>query len=419
MIPLHPEPSRHNSLATALVTLTLWLSRSNSALGLFVQPPFRTIKYPLTLSLADQIGAKYQGIAYDAGKSASLPGFALTLNAKFEPMDEKTFDALQRAYCGWSETKSQVKWKKGMRYTLLDFLPPLMQATSGLHFRSSRNMLKNGKLPSFLDNPRNMEQEVLLTSNCWGTAWEILYQADNSDTKAMTISTADPTSAWRAFTGTGFDLIQSSRTKPELLKNEKKRNNKLKGGDVLLVWHKNPSTVSGSDLYLDHVATLIDHDVYFEKSGSGDRVPFRLNTWEGLTRNFPTSIFFWEWRRLIRNNPLSPNLYYGPGKDQSSLKPAVELFGIDAQLSSILTSDNSKYSKALQDSFGKLLGRLRPGLKQRVSLQTDPGEDGTIDGQTYTGIVVLEDLVYDPDTGRASLPQSAYMPEFYKRALDS
>ncbi|KAL7490299.1 hypothetical protein ACHAW6_016076 [Cyclotella cf. meneghiniana] len=402
----------------ALITLTLLLSCCNCAFGLFLQPPFRTIKYPLTLPLADQIGAKYQGIAYDAGNAASLPGFALTHNAEFEPMDEKTFDALLRAYCGWSETKSHVKWKIGMKYTLLDFLPPLMQATSGLHFRSSRNMLKNGNLPSFIDNQSYMEQEVLLTSNCWGTAWEILYQADNSDTKAMTISTADPTSAWRAFTGTGFDLIQSSRTKPELLKDEKKRNKKLKGGDVLLVWHKNPSTVSGSDLYLDHVATLIDDDVYFEKSGSGDRVPFRLNTWEGLTRNFPTSIFFWEWRRLIRNNRLSPNLYYGPGSDQSSLKAAVELFGIDAQLSSTLTSDSSKYSNALKESFVTLLGRLRPGLKKRVSLQTDPGEDGTIDAQTYTGIVVLEDLVYDPDTGRASLPQSAFMPEFYKRALD-
>ena len=40
-----------------------------------------------------------------------------------------------------------------------------------------------------------------------------------------------------------------------------------------------------------------------------------------------------------------------------------------------------------------------------------------MDAQTYTGIVVLEDLIYDPDTGIESLPQSAFMPEFYKRTL--
>lgn len=405
---------KHNVLLSFLLLAFMLLSFQHLALGLFVQPPFHKIKYEqLTLALADKIGAKYAGVAYDAGKAASLPGFALSLNAEFQPMDENTFNDLQKAYCGWSETKSRVIWKEGARYTLLDFLPPLMQATSGLHFRSSRTMIKNGKLPSFVQNNNDMQQDVLLTSNCWGTAWEILYQADNSDTSAMTISTADPTSAWRAFTSSGFDLIQNSRTKPELLPDNTKRNKKLKGGDVLLVWHNNPSTVSGSDLYLDHVATLIDNDVYFEKSGSGDKVPFRINTWEGLTRNFPTAIFFWEWRRLVRNNRLSPSVY----SDQTSLRPATELFGVDAQLP-LLTGANSKYSLDLQASFGKLLGRLRPDIKNRVTFQSDPNDNGMVEGQTYTGIVVLEDLVFD-NNGRASLPRSAFMSEFFMNALGS
>ena len=55
----------------------------------------------------------------------------------------------------------------------------------------------------------------------------------------------------------GFDLTESSHTKPELLKNEKKCNKKLKGGDILVVWW--------SDLCLDHVATLIDDGVYCER----------------------------------------------------------------------------------------------------------------------------------------------------------
>jgi hypothetical protein len=240
-----------------------------------------------------------------------------------------------------------VKYDPNILYKLTDFLPPILQACNGLHFKSSNlstptptSLLSssswswNGRdkdsssiglsrLPSFLNNINNnnnnnnnnrvqySKQDVLLAYNCWGFAWEVLFQADNKDVKAMTISTADPTSAWKAFTSSGFDLIQTTVTKPKLLNNDniQQRNEKLQPGDVLLIWHRNPSTVSGTDLYLDHVATYIDNDLYYEKSGNGNNVPFRISTWEMITNNFPPSVFFWEWRRLIRNNPLSPNLY--------------------------------------------------------------------------------------------------------------
>ena len=53
-------------------------------------------------------------------------------------------------------------------------------------------------------------------------------------------------------------------------------------------------------VYLDHIVTSIDEDVYFEKSGSGDNAPYRINSWDGITKNFPPSVFNWEWRRLLR-----------------------------------------------------------------------------------------------------------------------
>lgn len=376
--------------------------------ALFVLPPSKKIPYPdLKLATADRLGVPYKGFAYDAGKAASLPGFALSLNAEFGTLDNSTFNALKNTYCVWSETKSRVKWVEGLRYTLLDFLPPLMQAVSGLHFRSSRATQR--VLPSFVGGPADpvrmrSEEEVLLTSNCWGFAWEVLFQADNADTGAMTISTADPTSAWGAFTSPGFDLIQSSRTSPKLLTDSSLRNKKTKGGDVLLIWHENPSTASGQDLYLDHVATLIDDDVYFEKSGSGDRVPFRVNTWDGLVANFPPSVFFWEWRRLVRNNPLSPKLYGSTPR----LQPATEIFGIDSQ--------REAYRNDVRDRFS-LLTELKPSVARKLSLQADTGAGGVVEAQTYTGILELEDLTFDKKTGRAFLPMSAFMPEWYREVL--
>jgi hypothetical protein len=397
-------------MEAVLLLLSLFIY---SATALFYQPPYKMIPYPgLKLAAADRLGVVYTSIAQDTGKAASFSGFALSLNAKFGPMSESSFQTLQRQYCGWSETKSRVTYSKDRAYTLIDFLPPVMQAVNGLHFQSSRSRLQGQGLPSFVGNrikKFDMNQEVLLTSNCWGFAWEVLFQADNADVRSITISTADPTSAWREFTSPAFDLIQSSRTLPPkllTLSETQYRNRKLRSGDVLLIWHQNPPTTSGTDLYLDHVATLIDDDVYFEKSGSGDRVPFRVNTWAGIVANFPPSIFFWEWRRLVRNNPLSPKVY---GSPQTRLRPAIELFGIDSQLSAI---DSSYASSTRLDRFS-LLSKLRPSIAKRISLQASTDDDGLVESQTYTGILMLEDLRFDAKTGRARLPTSAYTPEWY------
>lgn len=324
---------KHTRICPAQLALLLYIFASSlrnpcAADALFVFPPTTVEPYPtLKLAVADNLGIKYKGRALNAGDAASLPSFALSLDAEFGRLSEFKFNKLKKAYSGWSDTKPKVIWEPDRNYYLMDFLPPLMQATNGCHFYSSRTPSSRG-LPNFLGNKvqRNLaNQEILLAYNCWGFAWEVLYQADNADVSAMTISTADPTSAWRAFTGPGFDLVQSSASKPQILeeKNVNLRNKKIQPGDVLLIWHRNPSTASGTDLYLDHVATCIDEDVYFEKSGSGDNVPFRLSTWEMLTANFPTFVFVWEWRRLTRNNPLSPNLYGNVQRLQSGDRKSV------------------------------------------------------------------------------------------------
>jgi len=276
-----------------------------------------------------------------------------------------------------------------------------MQATSGKHFRSTRSKQKN--LPSFVNEKQKQyaEQEVLLTNNCWGFAWEVLYQADNPDTSAMTVSTADPTSAWRAFTGPGFDLIQSTLTKPNLLKDQKLRNRKLQAGDVLLLWHTIASSTNPNKVFLDHVVTCIDDDLYFEKSGSGDTVPYRINTWEGVTKNFPPSVFNWEWRRLVRRNRLSPSVW----QPFLRVKPATEVFGVDSRVSYLNSRDRELFS---------WLSKLNPSVAKRLSLTTSRNPDGTIETQAYTGILVLEDLVFDEESGRAMLPESSFDEEFMK-----
>jgi len=381
--------------------------------ALFIRPPSVVKPYPsLRLGIADRLRVPYKGIAYDAGSAASLPSFALSIDAEFGPLSRGNFRALQNAYCAWSETKSQVLWREGRPYFLTDFLPPLLQAASGLHFRSSRSTQSG--LPSFVGMPdseveKRTEQEVLLTCNCWGFAWEVLFQADNKDVRRMTVSTADPTSAWRAFTGRGFDLIQSSRREPELLNaaNARGRNRKIRGGDALLIWHEIPGGKDKGELYLDHVAIVLDKDLYYEKSGSGDQVPFRVTTWEGLTTNWPTGIFYWEWRRLKNNNRIpSARGTLRPirrGRSRNTLGSASETFGLDSLVSS---------SDDVSDRRFFVLSELRPAVARLLSLTTGRGDDGGIDSHVYTGIYMLEELVFDEETGRALLPPSAFTERY-------
>ena len=106
-------------LANSIILLFIATLIASDAL--FVRPSATVIPYPFRLSLADRFGIPYKGIAYDAGKAASLPGFALSLNAELGTLDESTFSILQKTYSAWSDTKSRVKWNEGGQYTSLDY----------------------------------------------------------------------------------------------------------------------------------------------------------------------------------------------------------------------------------------------------------------------------------------------------------
>ena len=83
---------------------------------------------------------------------------------------------------------------------------------------------------------------------------------------------------------------------------------------------------------------------------------------------------------------------------------------MDSQIASVDASN-----QRLVDRFS-FLKKLRPDVAQRISLQTDIGDGDVVEGQTYTGILVLEDLKFDKTTGRAYLPKSAFLPDWYQKA---
>lgn len=347
--------------------------------ALFTQVPSVKEPHPIKLPGAESLGiTDYIGVAYNAGEAASLPSFALSLDVDFGTLPNKTtFDKLCDKYCGWSKTKSKVQWNATEKYSLLDFLPPVMQAVSGKHWRTTRHQKL---LPNV--QKQTTRSDVIGAFNCWGYAWEAQRAASHL-CEELTIHTGEPRQAWKAFTEGGrFRRVQSSRVDSHLLdpNARKRRNQNLEPGDVLLIYHDNGA---GEGIYLDHVATYIDEDLYFERSGSGDRVPFRLNTWVGITQNFPTVVFCWEWRRL---NP-----------DVGILESAAEMFGLHIHISDF-----------------PLLATVAQSIQKALSWTPSYDSEGQLDAHAYTGIQKLDPFSFD-SRGRALLPTTALVADQSKK----
>jgi hypothetical protein len=325
-----------------------------------------------------------------------LATFALTLGVDFfSTLSQTQFDNLMEIYgSSWWDvgSGSQVVYVPGQSYTLIDFLPPPMQALSGLHFKQQNEVFS---LPYFVKGKesRLKDQNCLFLINCWGFAYNMLYfsrlPATEKNLIGLFFSVSSPTIAYDVFWDSNyFDHVQSSSENPTIFADETIRNAKLKPGDVILIWHQN----QGVEAYLDHVAIFIDDDLYYEKSGTGDDVPFRLNDYAGLTSAWPINIgvFFVDWRRM---------------KHSVTLPDPATRFGLSNPdtIAEIKQSDwihELKYEVA--DSFS-------------ISLSFDAKHD--IDAQTYTWIKDLNEPLVTDTNGRSILPNNYYDPEFYRISL--
>lgn len=266
-----------------------------------------------------------------------------------------------------------------------------MQALSGKHFKTQNEVFA---LPYFVtgNEMRLKNQTCLFLINCWGFAYNMLYYSrlPSSEVKAsgLYFTVASPTVAYAAFWDSYyFDAIQSSSDNPDFLTDKFLRNANLQPGDVILIWHKNQF----GEAYLDHVAIFIDDDLYYEKSGTGDDVPFRLTDYEGLTTAWPIyiGVFIVDWKRL-KPNVVLPD-------------PAIR-FGLSNP-------------DTVTEVGNEWIDELKPEVQLdfSVSISFDSNQD--IDAQTYTWIKDLQQPLLIDENGRAVLPEEYYDPEFYRIKL--
>eukprot|EP00128_Syssomonas_multiformis_P005149 Colp12_sorted_trinity150504_noHs@20672 len=278
---------------------------------------------------------------------------------------------LRQTYSGWSASPSRVQYRSGERYTLLDFLPPIMQATSSKRFKTQHHTYA---LPDFAfgNEKKQVDQDCQFLINCWGFAYEVVYSM-MTKTDRLTFTLSSPIVAYAVFFDDAkFQHVQTSRSNKALMGDATQRNKNLQPGDVVLIWHQN----RGEEPYLDHIAVFIDEDLYFERAGTGDDVPFRLTDWKGLTTSWVPIAFNYDWRRV-----------------KATLSPAKEVFALNNPVTlRELSADLDLLVKEVQESF---------------TVTPVYGRKNELSGQLYVWMKTFDPFVFD-DLGRARLPQSAY-----------
>ncbi len=126
-------------------------------------------------------------------------------------------------------------------YHFTDFLPPLLQAVSTLHFRTQYN---NYSLPNVLTGQESATvcQRTQLSINCWGFAYDVLLSSQ-SYKPFFTLSVAHSQVAWSILTSPISSIaLQSSNSTPDFFTNATARYNGLQPGDYFLIFHdRHPS----------------------------------------------------------------------------------------------------------------------------------------------------------------------------------
>ena len=337
------------------------------------------------LKRVEAMGIPNEGLASNFTE-ANMDVFSLSLDVDFfDTLSENQFDSLMETYSGWSKSPSLVTYKPGNHYSLIDFIPRIMQAVNGMRFQP-QNMPVT--LPAFsVTNgiEKSVEQNGNFLINCWGFAYDTMFSSQQEDHNSLTFTLGSPINAYTTFTDKKyFDQLQKSTDFPKD-EYDDLRNTDLQPGDVLLIWHQN----KGEPRYLDHIAVMLDDDVYFERAGTGEDVPFRVATWEMLVSVWIPIAFNFEWVRRADNGDLlpSPEIAFG------------------------LTSENTlaEIEAALPGS-AEVLKSLKEEIQNEFQVTLDYGADG-LAGQNYCWAKKFDEFKTDTVTGRAVLPAEAFNPD--------
>ncbi|WP_299403410.1 hypothetical protein [Acaryochloris sp. IP29b_bin.148] len=228
---------------------------------------------------------------------AKLPVWEMALEFEFGRLTYPQWQQLVTTYASWHNHRNLADYDRDRNYTLMDFMPPVMQAWN-------RHQFHTQDLLSITTSAANPASQLILTklvTNCWGTLYEILRLAKQDNPPAPMLFVTDSHSMLRALRQRSTQI----QTHPQ-------------PGDFVLVYHHH-----GPQTYLDHVALVVDQQLFFEKAGAGDHVPYRLVDRSMLERIWNPDVYTFEYRRpRSQANWQTPQQVFSPGDREMPLTHA-------------------------------------------------------------------------------------------------
>jgi hypothetical protein len=218
----------------------------------------------------------------------------------FGKLDEKTCEVVRRTYAdSIKEGFSGVDCSRDSNrrdFGLIDFLTPLMQATSNLSFDWEEMELGERPLTKEEIKKYEIEHEPFkfvhgksINSNCWTTVYEVARRNATS----FTVNLIFDTDADIIFKSDKYTKLRNSPGKqtPENMKDWLLKY-PPSFGDILIVYDGNS---------ILHAATFIDENLLFERVGGYVRFPYRVGELSDIFADYPKGKY--DVRKVIRDFP--------------------------------------------------------------------------------------------------------------------
>lgn len=302
----------HRSSVQVILALALgFMGWMRPAKGEFRKIPVTSVEF-CSLRLAGAQNIPHTCRLYrDA--NAKLPVWETALGFEFGRLTYSQWQQLVTTYASWHNRRNLAHYDRDRNYTLMDFMPPVMQAWNRHRFHE-QNL---APLPESSQKPQTPTTPTKLATNCWGTLYEILRLAKPINPPAPTLFVTD-----------SHPMLQALRQRSMKIQSTPQP------GDIVLVYHQH-----GNRTYLDHVALAVDQQFFFEKAGAGDHVPYRLIDRQTLEQIWNPEIYTFEYRRPYSQQQWQPPeqvfgqdgnrfVAYGSSDNNQDLPPPGAIFAM-------------------------------------------------------------------------------------------
>jgi hypothetical protein len=206
---------------------------------------------------------------------AKLAVWGSALSFDFGRLQRWQWQKLARAYASWHNPNHLSPYDANRHYNLMHFMPPLIQALDQHQFHTQHQRFGGISLATANSAAGSAPLQASLATNCWGLLYEILRLAQ--------LPQVEPGVVFMTGIHPMLDLLRQHSSWVE---------GTHKPGDIVLIYHR-----YGQRDYLDHTVLVVDKNLYFEKAGSGDEVPYRLIDGDTLRKIWHPDVYTFESRR--------------------------------------------------------------------------------------------------------------------------